>query len=350
MTNYWESIQSDIAKTIKKNGNQEITGLVLQYALKNIINAVGQNATFAGVATPTTSPGTPDGPVFYLASKPGIYSNFLNLEVKTALTVLYNTNTGSWRSLELPIADGAITTDKIANGAVTESKMGTDLLNKLISDSQRAQLQNISFEQNNGDIVYKNQPFIVLPHKPTNPDTIECDIYRLLPIRTKHSRSIHTTEFSVKAYNKHNWVHPQASNADGTPFFNTITVNKVKGIPQFKHDLYYVDTTVLFDFLKQCADTSNLEEYIQNKLQGFIAEGPTPGRVRIKAIKYGKAGYKYLLWTLDFKDIWYLHRKYVMGLYNEIFGLIPIEFHIHVTLDGLSYTINQANIASSILV
>lgn len=133
MTNYWESIQSDITKTIKKNGNQEITGLVLQYALKNIINAIGQNATFAGVATPTTSPGTPDGPVFYLASKPGIYSNFLNLEVKTALTVLYNTNTGSWRSLELSIADGAITTDKIADGAVTESKMGTDLLDKLNS-------------------------------------------------------------------------------------------------------------------------------------------------------------------------------------------------------------------------
>lgn len=123
MTNYWESIQSDISKTIKKNGNQEITGLVLQYALKNIINTVGQNATFAGVATPTTSPGTPDGPVFYLASKPGIYSKFLNTEVKTALTVLYNTNTGSWRSLELPIADGAVTESKLADDAVTEQKI-----------------------------------------------------------------------------------------------------------------------------------------------------------------------------------------------------------------------------------
>ena len=222
--------------------------------------------------------------------------------------------------------------------------------NWLISDSQRAQLRNMSFEQNNGAIVYENQSFIVLPHRPTNPDTLECDIYRLLPIRTKKHNSIHT-ESTLKAYNKHNWVHPQASTEEDTSFFNTITVNKVKGIPQFKHDLYYVDINVLFDFLEQYANTSNLEEYLQNKLQGFIAEDPTPRRVKVPAIRYGCKAYKYLLWTFQANNAkWYLRRKYIMGLYNEIFGLIPIEFHITVTLGKFIYGVSQANIASSILV
>lgn len=225
--------------------------------------------------------------------------------------------------------------------------------NWLISDSQRAQLKNISFEQNNGDIVYEGESFIVLPHRPTNPDTLECDIYRLLPIQTKNPQSF-TGKDMAKTYNKHKWVHPQASDANkDTSFFNTITVNKVKGIPQFKHDLYYVDITVLLNFLKQYATTSNLGEYLQNELQSCIASpsGLTPRRVKINAIKYGKAGYKYLLWSLNNNDsTWYLRRKYIMGLYNEIFGLIPIEFHITVTLDSFIYGIRQANIASSILV
>lgn len=72
----WDLLKASIAKLIRINGNQEITGLLLQGALANIISSVGQYATFAGVATPKTNPGAPDGPVFYLAASSGVYSNF----------------------------------------------------------------------------------------------------------------------------------------------------------------------------------------------------------------------------------------------------------------------------------
>lgn len=64
----WSDLKAAIAQIIKTNGNQEITGRLLQNVLNNIVSSVGENSTFAGIATPSTNPGTPDGPVFYLAA------------------------------------------------------------------------------------------------------------------------------------------------------------------------------------------------------------------------------------------------------------------------------------------
>lgn len=74
----WSNLKAGINAAIKQNGNQEITGSVLQQVLNTIVSSVGANATFAGIAVPNTSPDTPDGPVFYLAGIPGIYPNFGN--------------------------------------------------------------------------------------------------------------------------------------------------------------------------------------------------------------------------------------------------------------------------------
>ena len=92
----WTTLKAAIANVIKTNGNQEITGNLLQNTLNSIVNAVGENATFAGIATSTTNPGTPDGPVFYLASTPGVYSNFNGIEVRDSETVLLHWNNSTW--------------------------------------------------------------------------------------------------------------------------------------------------------------------------------------------------------------------------------------------------------------
>ena len=63
MGNY-EQLKQAVADVIKTNANQEITGEILQNALLSIISTVGGNATFAGIATPETNPGTPDQNVF----------------------------------------------------------------------------------------------------------------------------------------------------------------------------------------------------------------------------------------------------------------------------------------------
>lgn len=74
MANY-SQLKTAVQNVVKTNGNQEITGANLQSVLLNIINTIGANYTFAGIATPDTDPGTPDQNVFYLAPA-GTYANF----------------------------------------------------------------------------------------------------------------------------------------------------------------------------------------------------------------------------------------------------------------------------------
>lgn len=92
----WSILKTAIANVIKTNGNQEITGDALQNTLNNIVNSVGENATFTGIATPVTNPGTPDGPVFYLATEVGVYSNFNNIEVTEGEVVIFKWCNGVW--------------------------------------------------------------------------------------------------------------------------------------------------------------------------------------------------------------------------------------------------------------
>lgn len=84
----WTTLKAAINNVIKTNNNQEITGAVLQNTLNSIVNAVGKNATFAGIATPSTNPGAPDGPVFYLASEAGTYSNFNGISIEDGINIL----------------------------------------------------------------------------------------------------------------------------------------------------------------------------------------------------------------------------------------------------------------------
>ena len=77
----WSDLKAAIAQVIKTNGTQAITGQILQDSLNNIVSNVGKDCTFAGIATPKTNPGVPDGNVFYLATETGIYSNFNGIEL-----------------------------------------------------------------------------------------------------------------------------------------------------------------------------------------------------------------------------------------------------------------------------
>ncbi len=105
MGNY-EQLKQAVADVIKTNGNQKITGAIMQNTLLSIISTVGSNATFAGIATPTTNPGTPDQNVFYLASEPGIYTNFGGIELIDQVIVLIN-KSGNWVKKDSGIATNA---------------------------------------------------------------------------------------------------------------------------------------------------------------------------------------------------------------------------------------------------
>lgn len=102
MGNY-EQLKQAVADVVKSNGNQEITGDILQNTLLAIILTVGSDATFAGIATPTTNPGTPDQNVFYIASEDGIYSNFGNVVLENEVAIFTNGN-GIWQKGKTGIA------------------------------------------------------------------------------------------------------------------------------------------------------------------------------------------------------------------------------------------------------
>lgn len=102
MGNY-KQLKAAIAAVIKANGMQEITGDVLQATLLSLVSNIGDNATFAGMATPDTNPGTPDQNIFYLAAQPGVYSNFGGVELTDQVLIFTNKN-GIWVKNESGIA------------------------------------------------------------------------------------------------------------------------------------------------------------------------------------------------------------------------------------------------------
>lgn len=74
MANY-SGIKATINANIKQNNNQEITGVILNSVLNDMVTSLAAGYLFKGVATPATAPGTPDEKVFYLAGE-GTYANF----------------------------------------------------------------------------------------------------------------------------------------------------------------------------------------------------------------------------------------------------------------------------------
>lgn len=95
----WSNLKAGISAVVKENNNQEIIGANLQNVLITMVNSLGANATCGGIAHPNTSPGTPDGPVFWIASGPGVYVNFGNTEIDN--TGIFTWNGTSWSFEEL---------------------------------------------------------------------------------------------------------------------------------------------------------------------------------------------------------------------------------------------------------
>lgn len=111
MGNY-EQLKAAITAAIKSNGNQEITGAILQSILLSIVNTIGSGAVFRGVATPSTNPGSQDGNSFYLAGTAGTYSNFGGFILDEGLAVLQNSS-GNWTGTKILSIISKADTDNI---------------------------------------------------------------------------------------------------------------------------------------------------------------------------------------------------------------------------------------------
>ena len=109
MANY-KSLKTTINANVKRNGNQEITGQILNSVLNAMVDTLGTGYSFAGVATPATNPGTPDAKVFYIANGKGSYTHFGELEVtEDDVVVLY------WDTLWHKVSTGISREEKLTN-------------------------------------------------------------------------------------------------------------------------------------------------------------------------------------------------------------------------------------------
>lgn len=130
MANYATLIAA-IQSVITQNGNNEITGPILQQTLVSIINSLGSGYQFIGIATPSTTPGTPDQKVFYIGSA-GTYPNFGPSVVPDGnLGVFYYDSAWHFGTVAFPLGDGSVTTAKVANGAITYEKLEQGVKDKI---------------------------------------------------------------------------------------------------------------------------------------------------------------------------------------------------------------------------
>lgn len=93
MANY-ATLKNAIQQVVRTNGNGEITGALLQQTLFAMVDSLGANYLFVGIAQESTNPGTPDQNVFYMAAA-GTYPNFNNSVVPSGYLGVLKYN-GSW--------------------------------------------------------------------------------------------------------------------------------------------------------------------------------------------------------------------------------------------------------------
>lgn len=132
----WDELKASITETIKQNGNNEITGNILQNVLLTMVSALGENAQMAGEATPTTNPGTPDNKVFYVAQQPGVYSNFGGYTLQSGTIAFLFWDSEQWLVTTVTIGElNAIAVIKDWNGnTLSITSKSVQLPNPLFSD------------------------------------------------------------------------------------------------------------------------------------------------------------------------------------------------------------------------
>lgn len=125
----WIKLKKAIADVIKTNGNEEITGAIMQQTLISIVDNLGSNAQFGGVAVPSTVPADTDGSLFYLASTQGTYPNFSGIEVDASEIAVFTKNTaGTWVKTSLPIQHPTIKKPLLIGGNVAAVTKGTGVV------------------------------------------------------------------------------------------------------------------------------------------------------------------------------------------------------------------------------
>ena len=105
----YTNLKNAIKQVIKQNGNQEITGQLLQNTLLSMVDTLGTDYKYCGIATPTTVPSAEEGNIYYFAKESGSYTNFTDsahtnlhiIDEQGLYVFTKNAETGWWSSENL---------------------------------------------------------------------------------------------------------------------------------------------------------------------------------------------------------------------------------------------------------
>ena len=150
----YDQIKESIKAVIKENGNYEITGNVLQTVLLSMVDTLGPEYQFLGIATKSTVPVVVEGNSFYITTEVGTYTNFKN-SGNTAITVnrlgiLTSTNGTAWNFTPIFIGvskgGGEVFNDYDNNTAVGNNSHAEGSQTKAVGNNSHAegQLANAS--------------------------------------------------------------------------------------------------------------------------------------------------------------------------------------------------------------
>lgn len=92
----WTKIAGPNSVTTNRIADEAVTIPKLSSNIQALITNLSKTATFAGIASPTTNPDTPNEPIFYFATQEGTYSNFNNIEIKEGEAAILRWNNRVW--------------------------------------------------------------------------------------------------------------------------------------------------------------------------------------------------------------------------------------------------------------
>ena len=180
MSNY-NNLKTSIDANIKQNGNQEITGPILNSVLNQMVNILGTGYQFAGVATldPATEPGTPDAKVFYIANGKGTYTNFGGINVtEDEVVVLY------WDSSWHKVATGIASQAKLSE---LEEKVDKKVVIKCGKNLYNPDTNTPGYYINVQGNLLQNSDYSVTDYIPVTAGNYYLSEYRGLPINYKNT-------------------------------------------------------------------------------------------------------------------------------------------------------------------
>ncbi len=296
MANY-QNLKAAISAAIKTNGNQEITGQVLQDVLNSIVSVIGDNYTFAGVATPATNPGTPDQNVVYVALQAGTYTNFNGIDLPNGISLLiWN---GTWTSEILLSID-----DKPEAGSDNLVKSGGAA--KAIADCRALSINNVIKEKifvgklKNGVVDSDESAYVTTDFIPLS-NAIVGTIYN---IDFVYGEGTVNNELELAVYDSNkNYIYCWYNIRTNTQ--RTVNIKSIQTVPSYYRASFKIDNisaSKLYDYVAdentfEVISTANFEkqindycDFVLNKknINGLLSVGSsTSNLLNDKQLIYG---------------------------------------------------------------